>query len=220
MAAAGTIGAGFVGLVSFFNIGGRFFWASFSDRIGRRATYFCFFGLGVAAYLLAPMSARGGSIVGFVVLMCLIASMYGGGFSTIPAYLADLFGTRFVGAIHGRILTAWSVAGVVGPMIVTQLVEHGRAAGRVGSALYMPVYLTLAGLVAVGFIINLLVRPVAARWSHTDVEEMVTTESAALITDAPHARWLPRIIAWAAVLIPLAWGAWQTLAKAFVLLEL
>ena len=219
-AGAAAVGAGFVGLLSFFNIAGRFAWASLSDRIGRRATYFCFFGLGMAAFLAAPALARSGSLVGFVAAMCLIASMYGGGFAAIPAYLADLFGTRFVGAIHGRLLTAWSVAGVVGPLLVTHLLDRGRAAGQIGAALYGPVYQILAGLLAAGFVINLLVRPVATRFVTEDKEEPLVAGSHVPATDAARPAWGPRVLAWGAVLIPLAWGAWQTLAKAQALVRL
>ena len=110
LAAAVAIGAGFVGLISLFNIGGRFAWASSSDKLGRQRTYVIFFLLGIALYLLAAWAASVKSLPVFVACFCVIASMYGGGFATIPAYLADMFGTQFVGAIHGRLLTAWSTA--------------------------------------------------------------------------------------------------------------
>src|SRR5262249_49368568 len=119
--ATAAVAAGFTGLISLFNIGGRFFWASLSDRIGRRATYSTFFILGFALYALAPSAARAGSQALFVLAVCVIVSMYGGGFATIPAYLADMFGTRFVGAIHGRLLTAWSTAGIIGPVLVNYI---------------------------------------------------------------------------------------------------
>ena len=115
--------AGFVGLLSLFNIAGRFFWASFSDRIGRKLTYATFFALGIALYALAPWAAHSGSKGLFVAMMCVILSMYGGGFATVPAYLADMFGTAYVGAIHGRLLTAWSTAGIIGPILSTQVRE-------------------------------------------------------------------------------------------------
>ncbi len=112
------IAAGFAGLLSLFNIGGRFFWASLSDYIGRKKTYYTFFILGIVLYALAPTFANMGSKLLFVSAFCIILSMYGGGFSTVPAYLADMFGTQFVGAIHGRLLTAWSAAGIIGPVVV------------------------------------------------------------------------------------------------------
>ena len=130
-----AIAAGFAGLLSLFNIGGRFFWASLSDHIGRKTTYFVFFLLGIAMYALAPWAAHAGSKVLFVAFFCVILSMYGGGFATVPAYLADMFGTQFVGAIHGRLLTAWSTAGVIGPVLVSIYArsgDFGRRATLIG----------------------------------------------------------------------------------------
>ncbi len=119
-----TIGAGFAALFSLSNIFGRIGWASFSDYIGRKRTYCIFFALGIALYSLAPFAGRSGSVGLFVLIFCLILTMYGGGFATIPAYLADLFGTQYVGAIHGRLLTAWSTAGVLGPVLVNYIREY------------------------------------------------------------------------------------------------
>ena len=127
--AVATIAAGFVGLLSLFNIAGRFFWASLSDRIGRKMTYFIFFGLGFLLYASAPTLAHAGQKALFVAAFCVILSMYGGGFATVPAYLADIFGPRFVGAIHGRLLTAWSTAGVVGPFLVGYIRDAQLQAG-------------------------------------------------------------------------------------------
>src|SRR5260370_36112591 len=115
---AGAVAAGFVGLFSLFNIAGRFFWASLSDRIGRKTTYFVFFILGILCYGSLTTLANMGALAFFGALCCVIASMYGGGFATVPAYLADLFGVQYVGAIHGRLLTAWSTAGIVCPVRV------------------------------------------------------------------------------------------------------
>src|SRR6516225_1897842 len=127
-----AIAAGFTGLLSLFNIGGRFFWASLSDKIGRKMTYYAFFALGIALYAGAPVAADAGSKALFVLSFGIILSMYGGGFATIPAYLADIFGTQFVGAIHGRLLTAWSTAGIIGPVIVNYIREAEIAAGVAG----------------------------------------------------------------------------------------
>ncbi len=127
-AAAAAVGAGFVGLISLFNIFGRIAWASSSDKLGRKVTYFIFFVLGGALYVLASFAADWKILALFVGSFCIIASMYGGGFATIPAYLADIFGTQFVGAIHGRLLTAWSTAGIVGPVIVNYLHDTRRRA--------------------------------------------------------------------------------------------
>ena len=128
-AQAALVGAAFVGLFSLFNIAGRFFWASLSDTIGRKLTYFTFFTLGFLCYAAAPTLATLGMLGLFAAAFCLIASMYGGGFATIPAYLADIFGTQYVGAIHGRLLTAWSTAGIVGPVIVNYMHDTRKAAG-------------------------------------------------------------------------------------------
>ena len=121
LALAAAVGAGFVGLISLFNIFGRFFWASISDKLGRKLTYIVFFTLGILMYVTASYMTGSKSLALFAACFCIIASMYGGGFATIPAYLADMFGTQFVGAIHGRILTAWSTAGILGPVIVNYM---------------------------------------------------------------------------------------------------
>jgi len=163
-AQAALVGAAFVGLFSLFNIAGRFFWASLSDRIGRKTTYFLFFTLGFICYASAPTLATLGMLGLFAAAFCLIASMYGGGFATIPAYLADIFGTQFVGAIHGRLLTAWSTAGIVGPVIVNYMHDSRKAAGIAPDQIYHPIFYVLAGLLVAGFICNLLIRPLAKKW--------------------------------------------------------
>jgi MFS family permease len=155
--------AGFVGLLSLFNMVGRFFWASTSDYIGRRNTYMIFFALGVLLYLAVPTTGQIGSIPLFVLGFAIILSMYGGGFATIPAYLRDMFGTMHVGAIHGRLLTAWSVAGVAGPFLVNYIrqtqIDHGVAKA---DAYTITMYI-MAGLLGVGFICNYLVTAVDSR---------------------------------------------------------
>ncbi|QGM46342.1 OFA family MFS transporter [Methylocystis heyeri] len=165
-----TIAAGFTGLLSLCNIGGRIGWASASDRLGRKMTYAVFFSVGFVLYALAPHAATAGALPIFVLLFCVILTMYGGGFATIPAYLADLFGTHMVGAIHGRLLTAWSTAGVVGPGLVNYLREYQLSAGVPREAAYNQTMYVLAGLLVVGFVCNLLVRPVAERFYMTDEE--------------------------------------------------
>jgi len=133
----GVVDAGFAGtyvmMISVFNMAGRFFWASASDYLGRRNTYWIFFALGIALYLSIPFTAQQVSaspsvvwLVYFYAATMIIFTMYGGGFATIPAYLADVFGTRYVGGIHGRLLTAWSTAGVLGPLAITSLREHAE----------------------------------------------------------------------------------------------
>lgn len=154
--------AGFVGLLSLANMGGRFFWASLSDRIGRKTTYSIFFILGVVLYASIPSLARVG-VAPFVIAYFVILTMYGGGFATVPAYLRDLFGTDYVGAIHGRLLTAWSVAGVLGPVIVNYMREAQIDAGVPPAQAYSLTMYVLAGLLAVGLAANLLIQPVAAR---------------------------------------------------------
>ena len=163
-AKAALVGAAFVGLFSLFNIAGRIFWASLSDKIGRKITYFIFFSLGFLCYAAAPTLATLGALALFAAAFCLIASMYGGGFATIPAYLADIFGTQFVGAIHGRLLTAWSTAGIVGPVIVNYMHDARKAAGVPPDQIYHPIFYVLAGLLVAGFIANLLIRPANKKW--------------------------------------------------------
>jgi MFS family permease len=165
-----AIAAGFTGLLSLCNIFGRLGWASMSDRLGRKVTFSLFFLLGFCLYALAPIAAHAGIVSLFVLLFCVILTMYGGGFSTIPAYLADMFGTHMVGAIHGRLLTAWSTAGVLGPVLVNYFHDHQLGAGVPREAVYNQTMYTLAGLLVLGFICNLLVRPVAARFFMTDEE--------------------------------------------------
>ncbi len=154
-----AIAAGFTGLLSLFNIAGRFFWASTSDFIGRKATYAIFFLLGVALYASIPWTAAAGSLALFVAFFCVILSMYGGGFATVPAYLADLFGTRMVGAIHGRLLTAWSAAGVLGPVLVNYIRDYQLDHGTARAQVYSVTMFILAGLLAVGFFCNWLIKP-------------------------------------------------------------
>ena len=163
--AVAAVAAGFVGLLSLFNIGGRFFWASISDKIGRKVTYAVFFALGFALYAGSPWAAGSGSVALFVAFMCVIISMYGGGFATVPAYLADMFGKQFVGAIHGRLLTAWSTAGVIGPLVITQIPQMQIDRGIPREQAYQTTLYILACFLIVGFVANLLVRPVAERWA-------------------------------------------------------
>ena len=166
----GTIGpvaaGGFVGLLSLFNMAGRFLWASASDLIGRKPTYFIFFTLGAVLYYLLPMTGADhlNSVKLFVTISVILLSMYGGGFATVPAYLRDLFGTYHVSAIHGRLLTAWSVAGVLGPVLVNYLREYQIQHGADKASAYQSVLHVMAGLLIVGFIANLAVRPVNQKY--------------------------------------------------------
>jgi MFS family permease len=156
--------AGFVGLMSLFNMGGRFVWASTSDYIGRRNTYFVFMVLGFILYCTVPYTGSVGSVVGFVCCFLIIISMYGGGFSTVPAYLRDMYGTRYVGAIHGLLLTAWSMAGIFGPVLVNYIREYNVTHGVPKAQAYNTTMYIMAGLLVIGFICNLFVKAVDARF--------------------------------------------------------
>jgi MFS family permease len=224
-----VIAAAFTGLLSLFNIAGRIIWASASDYIGRKATYFTFFTLGFILYASAPWAGHAGNLALFVGLFCVILTMYGGGFATIPAYLADMFGTQMVGAIHGRLLTAWSTAGVLGPVLVNYINDYQIKHGVAKSAAYDTTMYVLAGLLVGGFICNMLVRPVAPKWFMTD-EELAAERKlahdaaarnavggdAAAVTGAGSHRGLVALF-WLFVGIPLAWGVWITITKALVL---
>ena len=155
---------GFVALLSLFNMAGRFLWSSLSDYIGRKNVYVIYLLLGASLYSLIPISGRMGRPELFVALCVVILSMYGGGFATVPAYLKDLFGNMHVGAIHGRLLTAWSVAGVLGPVLVNNVREHLQHEGVAGVGLYAPTMYLMAGLLVIGLVANLCVRPVDERY--------------------------------------------------------
>jgi MFS family permease len=220
-----AIAAGFTGLLSLFNIGGRFFWASLSDKIGRKMTYYTFFALGIVLYAASPWAAHIGSKALFVAFFCVILSMYGGGFATVPAYLADLFGTQFVGAIHGRLLTAWSTAGIVGPVVVNYIREFQINAGVPRAQVYDFTMYILAGMLVVGFICNLMIKPVDPRWYMTEEEVLALqakTPSTAAAADGSYGIGRggldgAAVVAWLIVGIPIAWGVWITLSKAWVL---
>ena len=226
LAQIAAIAAGFTGLLSLFNIGGRFFWASFSDYLGRKNTYFVFFALGFALYALVPNLGHLGNISLFVAAFCIILSMYGGGFATVPAYLADLFGTQMVGAIHGRLLTAWAAAGVLGPVLVNYLREYQLSIGVERAAAYDITLYILAGLLVLGFICNLLVRPVADKYFMTDAqlaaEQALGHDKGADANTSLEWKASPgslplTVAAWLAVGIPLLWGIWVTVQKTAVL---
>ena len=221
-----VIAGGFVGLLSLFNIAGRFFWASISDHVGRKLTYAMFFGLGIALYAASPTLAHAGMLSLFVFAFCVIVSMYGGGFATVPAYLADMFGTQYVGAIHGRLLTAWSTAGIVGPVVVNYIREAQIAAGVPRAAVYDRTMYILASMLLLGMIANLLIRPVAQRWFMSDAE-LAAIQARKADWTAHHASGsfgIGRggldglaVVAWAVVGIPIVWGVWITLSKSLVL---
>jgi MFS family permease len=165
--------AGLVGLMSLFNMGGRFSWASLSDYIGRKNTYFVYMVLGFALYVTVPYAGASGNVALFVICFLIIVSMYGGGFSTVPAYLRDMFGTRYVGAIHGILLTAWSAAGIAGPVLINYIREYNVTHGVPKAQAYNTTMYIMAGLLVVGFIANLCVRAVDKRHhmkSETDAD--------------------------------------------------
>jgi MFS family permease len=242
-AVTAAVAGGFVGLLSLANMGGRFAWSSLSDRIGRKATYATFFLLGPLLYAAIPHAERIHSVVLFVLCCAVILSMYGGGFATIPAYLRDMFGNMQVGAIHGRLLTAWSTAGILGPLLVNGMRQYEIDHGVAKADAYTVTMYLMAGLLLIAFVCNLFVRPVDPRHHYaskasdaggTGVGPSPTGPSA-----APGARTRPGapavaggsgdtgdpgmalriVVAWTIVGIPLAWGVWQVFLKALALFK-
>lgn len=211
-----TVAAAFTGLLSLCNIIGRIGWASLSDRIGRKTTYTVFFVLGATLYISVPATKGAGGLATFVAIFCVILSMYGGGFATVPAYLADYFGPKQISAIHGRLLTAWSVAGILGPLAITTLREEQLARKVPAAEVYDVTMYVLSGLLVVGLFCNLLIRPVSP---HHFVEEVPTSrpdhlsDSPAGRSDSTTPTWLI-VLAWSAVGAPLLWSVWATLDKA------
>ena len=158
-----TAATAFVGLLSLFNMIGRFVWSSTSDFLGRKPTYVMFLGVGMFLYILLAVVGSTSTAV-FVWLACLIISFYGGGFATVPAYLRDMFGTYHVGAVHGRLLTAWAAAGVAGPLIINGFLDAQGKPGQLVAADYKPALFTMVGVLAIGFIANLMIKPVHERF--------------------------------------------------------
>ncbi|GGL07817.1 MFS transporter [Mangrovihabitans endophyticus] len=168
--------AGFVGVLSLFNMAGRFAWSSTSDVIGRKPIYMVYLGVGIVLYaLLASVGDTATAL--FVLLAGVILSFYGGGFATVPAYLRDLFGTYQVGAIHGRLLTAWSAAGVAGPLIINGFLDAQGKPGTLTAAAYRPALFTMVGVLAVGFVANLLIRPVPEELHEPERASLRTKEA-------------------------------------------
>jgi len=158
---------GFVGLLSIANMSGRIGWSTLSDFIGRRWTYVMYLGVGALAYTTVAFFGPK-SIILFVAVMVVIISFYGGGFATIPAYLKDVFGEFEVGAIHGRLLTAWSAAGIAGPLIINSVLDVLEGRGLSGADLYRPSLLVMVGILLIGFTANLLVRRVPEKFHEHD----------------------------------------------------
>ena len=221
--------AGFTGLLSLFNIGGRFFWASLSDIIGRKATYHIFFILGFILYALVPYAGKIGSIAAFALIFCVILTMYGGAFATIPAYLADMFGTKMVGAIHGRLLTAWSAAGILGPVLVNYINESQIQSGIPKSHAYDTTMYILASLLLGGMVCNFLLKPVSTKWfliesptmqSGTIATPKPSTISAILNETTPNKNeWLFLGSFWLLVGLPVVWGLWKTLNQSMFIFK-
>jgi MFS family permease len=179
-AVAAATAAGFVGLLSLFNMGGRFVWSSTSDYIGRKPIYMVYLGVGIVLYvILATLGSTATWI--FVLTAAVIISFYGGGFSTAPAYLRDLFGTFQVGAIHGRLLTAWSAAGVAGPLIINGVLDSRGTPGELVAGDYRPALFIMVGLLAVGFVANLLIKPVASKWHEPKAAPSPSTQEASVV---------------------------------------
>ena len=224
LAAIAAIAGGFTALLSLFNIGGRFVWASLSDKLGRKLTYTVFFVLGGLLYASLPSSAAAGHKLAFVGAVCIILSMYGGGFATVPAYLGDLFGTQMVGAIHGRLLTAWATAGILGPIVVNYMRDYQLGLGIPREQVYNQTMYILVGMLVIGLLANLAIRPVADKHFMTDAELAVEKKlahekaAAAEVGSGPGAGAATPTalvaLAWLAVGIPLAWGIYRTLLSA------
>lgn len=185
-----------------------------------------FFVLGIILYGAMPSLGAAGAVALFVLAVGVIVSMYGGGFSTLPAYLADMFGTQFVGAIHGRLLTAWSAAGIVGPLLISKLREAQLAAGVSRADAYNETLYILCGLLAAGMVCNALIRPVAQE-HHMSAADLAGARASAheahavpggavAVADAG-SYGLGAVLVWLAVGIPLLWGVWITLQKASAL---
>ncbi len=222
-AAIAAAAAGLVGLISLFNSVGRLFWASVSDWIGRKTTYYVFFVLGMLLYCLMPTLGHMGAAGLFVATVCVILTMYGGGFATVPAYLADVFGTQMVGAIHGRLLTAWSAAGIIGPVLIANVRELQLKAGVPKNLVYDRTLYILAALLLAGFICNMLIKPVDEKHFMSDDElederaltrGARTTVAADAATAARGSFGVVGALAWLAVGVPFLIGVWIALEKA------
>jgi MFS family permease len=206
--------AGFIGLLSLFNIGGRIFWASLSDRIGRKTTYMVFFALGMLLYASAPTAGASGSLALFVAIYCVILTMYGGGFATIPAYLADTFGVGNVSAIHGRLLTAWSTAGILGPVLVNYIREFQISHGVAASNAYTFTVYILVAFLGLGLICNLAVRPVARSLFTLAPASPARAPAAGAAVDDHPGEWGFVALGWLLAGIPIGWGVYKTLTLA------
>jgi MFS family permease len=199
-----------------------------SDRIGRRNTFYCFFLLGIPLYAAMPALGESGHIALFVAGFCVLMSMFGGAFATVPAYLSDMFGTEMVGAIQGRVLTAWSTAGVIGPLLISAIRNQQLESATPMARAYDPAFYLLAALLLVGLVCNALVRPVAERhfMDSTELEKhrreirhyLPRTPGKAGTLAMPSTLAAQALAVWLAVCLPIAWGIWMTVQRAAVLL--
>ncbi|MDA3889529.1 MAG: OFA family MFS transporter [Allgaiera sp.] len=213
--------AGLVGLISLFNSLGRLFWASLSDKIGRKTTYATFFILGMALYILLPTWGHLGMASMFVLSICIILTMYGGGFSTVPAYLADIFGTQMVGAIHGRLITAWSAAGIIGPVLIASVRQYQLDHGVPHNLVYDRTLYIMAGLLLLGLICNAMIKPVDDKHYMSDgeldqeraLQHDSTARGAGVSTAARGQFGALGVVFWLAVGIPFLIGVWIALSK-------
>lgn len=217
--------AGLVGLISLFNSVGRIFWASLSDKFGRKNTYYAFFVLGIILYCLLPTWGHIGMPGLFVASICIILSMYGGGFATVPAYLADIFGTQMVGAIHGALITAWSAAGVIGPALIAGLRQVQLDRGVASNLVYDRTLYIMAFLLFCGLICNFFIKPVAQKHWMTDnelaTERALQHEGRVAVNAETAARGsfgVGGALAWLAVGIPFFIGVFIALQKAVALM--
>ncbi len=214
------IAAGFTGLLSLFNIGGRVVWASLSDKLGRKTVYFIYSIVGAVLYASIPTLASSLNLLLFLCAVCICISFYGGGFSTIPAYLADLFGTQFVGAIHGRLLTAWSTAGLLSPLLVNIIRDVQLNAGIPKAQAYSVTLYVMACFLVVEFFFALAVRPVNSKYYMTEEEvkaakaeledKVMAAQASGVVPKATPTSAGTMIICWLIVGIPLLWGVYQT----------
>lgn len=221
MAVGATAAAGFVGVLSLCNMAGRFGWSSVSDYIGRKNVYYLFLAVGIVLFLL--LAFTGGSAVWlFIIVTGILISFYGGGFATAPAYLRDLFGTYQVGAIHGRLLTAWSAAGIAGPLIINGVLDTQGEPGTLHAAAYQPALLTMVGILVVGLIGNVLIRSVNSR-HHVDPSRVPSAASTKREDGSGHHAKVagdvhfPSWLAWLIVGVPLTVGILLTFVNALKL---
>ncbi len=213
------IAAGFTGLLSLFNIGGRVVWASLSDKLGRKTVYFIYSIVGAILYASIPTLAASLNLILFLCAVCICISFYGGGFSTIPAYLADLFGTQFVGAIHGRLLTAWSTAGLLSPLLINIIRDMQLNAGVAKAQAYSVTLYIMACFLVVEFFFALMIRPVNSKYYMTEEEvkaakaeledKVAKAQASGVVPPSKPTSAGTMVICWLIVGIPLLWGIYQ-----------